>query len=413
MDEKISPRHLRVVLAVYEEGSVTRAARRLLRVPSAIARTVQEIESALGVSLFERSAAGMTPSVYGQTVYQRARLVAAEFDAARKVCTEMGAHAAAPLLSMMVSTRPLAAVVRLRELGHMMSVAEGLGMSQPAVSAALGQMEQSLGLLMFRRTPRAMVVTDFGERLIFRLRRALSEIQRLQVDLSQLRGELAGRVTLAALPSSKTSLLPHAIARVVARHPQVQVSVVDAPYEELFAAVQSGEIDFILTSISPEYRRKELRVQVLGKDRLAVVARAGHPLAGRRGIRASDLKGYPWVLRDPGAPSRRFLDTVFERMGLHAPRIAVQAADLGLLRGLLAQSDMLSAVSPQHLLHEIRDGLLVVLDVELPDNERDIGFVLRQDAQPSALCLLLMDEIRGILAAEGVEDVADALSTPR
>ena len=87
---------------------------------------------------------------------------------------------------------------------------------------------------------------------------------------------------------------------MVARHPQVQVSVVDAPYEELFAAVQSGEIDFILTSISPEYRRKELRVQVLGKDRLAVVARAGHPLAGRRGVLAHDLKGSPWVPPGPG-----------------------------------------------------------------------------------------------------------------
>lgn len=404
VDEKISPRNLRVVIAVYEEGSVTRAARRLLRVPSAVARTVQEIESVLAVPLFERHASGMLPTVYGEAVYQRARLIAAEFDAARRACADLHANASAPLLSMMVTSRQLAAVIHLRELGHMPSVAEVLGISQPAVSAALGQIEQSLGQPLFRRTSRAMVVTDFGERLVFRLRRVMSELERLQVDVSQLRGEVAGRVTLAALPSSKTWLLPRAISQLVARHPNIQVSVVDAPFEELFAAVQLGEIDFILTGISPEYRHRELRVHELTVDRLVVVARAGHPLAGKRHIGARDLARYPWVLRDAGAPSRQLLDSVFSHMGLDEPRVAVQAADLGLLRGLLTQSDMLSAVSPQHLLHEIRAGMVTVLDVKLPRSERQIGFVLRKDAQPSALCLLLMDEIRGTLAASGLED---------
>ncbi|MGA1373020.1 MAG: LysR family transcriptional regulator [Pseudomonadales bacterium] len=400
MDEKVGPRNLRVVIAVYEEGSVAGAARRLLRAPSAVARTVKEIESALSVPLFERGSGGMAPSIYGQTVYQRARLVAAEFDAARKLCIEAGAHASAPLLSMMVSIRQLTAIVRLRELGRVGSAGETLGISQPAVSAALGHIEQVLGSPLFRRTARAMVTTEFGEHFIFRLRRVLSEIERLKVDLSQLRGELAGRVTLAALPSSKGSLLPRAICRLVARHPQAQISVIDAPYQELFAAVQSGEIDFILTSITPEYRRKELRIHALGRERMAVVARAGHPLAGRQGLDVRELAAFPWVLRDPSAPSRRFLDSVFKRIGLHDPRIAVQCADLGLLRGLLAQSDMLSAVSPQHLQHELRDGLLALLDVELPQSEREIGFVLREDIQPSALCLMLMDEIRIVLAEE-------------
>lgn len=404
VDDKINPRSLRVFMAVHEEGSVTRAARRLLRVPSAVARTVQEIESALSVPLFERHSGGMLPTAYGQVVYQRARLIAAEFDAARRVCADMGANSAAPLLSMMVTARQLAAVARLRELGHMPSVAQALGMSQPAVSAALAHLEQALGLPLFRRTSRAMVVTDFGERLIFRLRRVLAELDRLQVDVSQLRGEVAGRVTLAALPSSKTWLLPRAISRLVARHPQIQVSVVDAPFEELFAAVQSGEIDFILTGISPEYRHRELQVQEIGRDHLVVVARAGHPLAAKRRIGARDLAHYPWVLRDPGAPSRQLLNGVFQQLGLQAPRIAVQAGDLGLVRGLLAQSDMLTAVSPQHFLHEIREGSLVVLDAQLPHSERDIGFVLAKDAQPSALCLLLMDEIRAMLGAVGPQE---------
>ena len=57
-------------------------------------------------------------------------------------------------------------------------------------------------------------------------------------------------------------------------------------------------------------------------------------------------------------------------------------------------SDMLSAVSPQHQLYEVQSGEIKVLDIDLKYSEREVGFVLRRDAQPSALCLLLMDEVR-------------------
>ena len=70
-----------------------------------------------------------------------------------------------------------------------------------------------------------------------------------------------------------------------------------------------------------------------------------------------------------------------------------------MLRGLLLQSDMLTAVSPQHLLHELQAGTLAALPIALPGSVREVGFVLRQDAQPSAPCALLMDEIRAAAAA--------------
>lgn len=76
------------------------------------------------------------------------------------------------------------------------------------------------------------------------------------------------------------------------------------------------------------------------------------------------------------------------------PHVAVQAGDLGVLRGLLLGADFVSAVSPQHLHYELLSGELVALPMTLPWSQREIGFVLRHDAQPSALCHLLMEEIR-------------------
>lgn len=394
MIEKFSPRNLRVLIAVHEGGSVASAATVLLRAPSAVSRSVQELESALGTPLFERLPAGMLPTPAGEAAYRRAKLVEGEFLAAHRALSEHGAARQAPLFAMMASVRQMAVLVKLAELGHMPSVAEALGVSQPAISSALREVEQSLTLPLFERGLRRMVATPAGELLVFRLRRVLSEIDHLRADVGGLLGAVSGRVTLSMLPSSRTWLMPQAIANFVGRHPGVQVSVIDAPFDVLFAGLQSGEIDFIYTGIGPEYRHRDLRVEPVSQDRLVVVARAGHPLARQAKLKANDLSRFPWVLRDPSAPSRKLLDQVFHRIGLDSPRVAVQAGDLGLLRGLLMQSDMLTAVSPQHLLHELQAVTLVALDIDLPGSVREVGFVLRKDAQPSAPCVLLMEEIR-------------------
>jgi LysR family transcriptional regulator of gallate degradation len=396
MSEKVNPRHLRALIAVVLSGSITKAAEHLLRAPSAVARSIRELESSLSVPLFERQPSGMLPTPFGEAAFSRAQRIAAEFEAARQEFAALGFTSSAPLFSMLVTERQLATLAKLRELRHMPSVARSLSISQPAVSATVSHFESSLGTALFRRTAKGMVATEAGEMLLFRIRRVLVELRRLEGDVAQRRGETAGRLMIAALPSSRTLLLPMAIARLVGRYPQIQVSVVDAPFEILFADMQSGEIDFILTGISPEYLHKDFRVQTIGRDRLVVVARKDHPLARKARVRLQDLLDYPWVLRESGAPSRELLNGVFRALGIASPRIAVQAGDLGILRGLLMNSDMLSAVSAQHLLYEVQSGTITVLDIDLKFSERDVGFVLRRDAQPSALCLLLMEEIRAL-----------------
>lgn len=164
----------------------------------------------------------------------------------------------------------------------------------------------------------------------------------------------------------------------------------DGPFEILYAGVHSGEIDFILTGLGANYSHRDLRIRVIGRDRLVVVVRAGHPLCTRDRISIGDLVQYPWVLRDRGAPTRELLNGMFQGLGLPLPHVAVQAGDLGLLRGLLQHSDVVSAVSPEYLSYEIASGSVRVLDVELPRTQRNIGFLLRRDAQPSLLCEELM-----------------------
>ncbi|MCK9508893.1 MAG: LysR family transcriptional regulator [Pigmentiphaga sp.] len=394
MREVTSPRNLRVFLAVYEEQSGARAAERLLRAPSAITRVIQEIESHLGLRLFDRLPVGMSPTAAGHLVYQRAKAIEQELLQARKELLEHGAARNAPIFSMMVSIPQMETLIKLSELGQMSSVAESLGVSQPAISDALRRLEESMNLQLFERSSRRLSITLPARLLVFRLRRVLSEIRRLSADVSQLASTVQGEVVISVLPSSKTVLMPKAIARFVGAHPNVQVSVVDAPFEVLFADMRSGEIDFIYTGIDAKCMHPDLNVEPLSTDRLVVVARTDHPLALKPSLTAQDLKRYPWILRDPSSPSRQLLNRAFKEMGIDAPTIAVHGGDLGLLRGLLLYSEMLTAVSPHNLSPELDLGNLTILDVELPGCQRNTGFVWRKDLEPSAACLQLMRNIR-------------------
>lgn len=398
-------RHLRALIAVVDEGSIVRASERLLRTPAAIGNSVHLLEQRFGAPLFERQTTGMAPTHFGHTAYKRARRIAAELDFARLELAPYAVVTNAPIFSMVVGERQLSALVKLREMKHMPSVAAAVGLTQPAVSALLRDAEKTLKLSLFRRTTKGMIVTETGELLIFRLRRVLAELRHLEADIAQLRGEIAGKIRFAALPSLRTRVLPKAISTLSSRHPNVQVSMVDAPFEVLFAGVQSGEIDFILTGLSADYFHRDFQIRVIGRDRLVVVARADHPLANQTHIDAATLIQYPWVLRDRGAPTRELLNDVFRRLQLKPPRVIAQAGDLGLLRGLLENSEAISAVSPEYLAYEIKSGTIKVLSVDLPGTEREIGFILRRDAQPSALCEKLMQHIQ--LAADGVLIAAD------
>lgn len=393
MHKRNRMRHLRALMAVVETGSIASAAGQLLRTASAVANSVRQLETDFGEILFERQSSGMIPTRFGNAAYRRADRIAAELRLAHTELARYKVSATAPMFSMLVGERQLSALVRLREMGHMPSVANVTGLSQPALSALLRQAEDSLELRLFRRTSKGMVVTEAGDLLLFRVRRILSELRHLEADIAQQGGEVAGRLKFAALPSWRTCILPQAIAALISNHPNVQVSMVDAPFEVLFAGVQSGEIDFILTGLGGDYSHRDFRVRVIGRDSLVAVVRAGHPLCKQERVDIADLVRYPWVLRDRGAPSRELLNDLFRRLGVPQPHVAVQAGDLGLLRGLLLHSDAVSAVSPENLAYEIDSGAIKVLDTDLPATGRDVGFMLCRDLQPSPLCETFMQYI--------------------
>jgi LysR family transcriptional regulator, regulator for genes of the gallate degradation pathway len=389
-------RHLRAFLAVADQGSANRAGAALFRAQSAVSRSIHKLERELGVKLFERRARGMLLTEYGRALLVRAQRVRAEMQRARTelaTLVEKGGVRNAPIFTMLTPERQVRAFVALTEQHHMPSVAESLGITQPAVSIAVRQMEDSIGMALFERTARGMIPTPAGTALALRLKRALAEIRNAVADIASLRGTTQGTVTVGSLPLGRTRLLPESIAGVVAKYPGLRVATMEGSFEVLAASLRAGDLDFILGALRPAEYASDLQVEPLANDELAVVSRRGHPWAARKRISPRDIARARWVLPRVNTPNRILFERAMTKRGLPSPDVVVETSDLAVLRGVLLNSDLLTAISPRQLSYEFAAGLLTLLPVPLLDTRRVIGITRRTDSLASPGAKILMEEI--------------------
>lgn len=399
----INLRHLRTFTAVAAAGSIAAAAESLFRVASAVTRSIGDLEAALGRPLFDRVARGVALNAYGDIVRVRAARIEREFEDARNQLVARGGIDSGAdvhtLFTSILNGRRLAVVASLAEKRNMPAVAREFGITQPAISSTLKDLESGLGVALFERKARGLSPTAAGEIVAFHFKRVLAELRHIGPDIAASEGTLQGSVTVGALPLGRTQVLPLAIASLLARHPALHVSTVESPYDALAASLRSGDVDFILGALRSPTEARDLQQEPLFEDRISVIARAGHPLARAARIDFETLRQARWTLSRQGSPSREMLERFFSHARQAPPVPAVETGDLAVLRGLLMESDMLTAISAHQLRYEIRDGSLVVLDFALDATRREIGLSQRAGAFASPGARALMDEIKAVVAA--------------
>ncbi len=393
--------HLRDFLAVAETGSISRAANQIFKAPSAITRSIIELEASLGTPLFERKPRGMLPNAYGEVVKRRAERVRDEVHAAAEEFMRSQLKTSPSLrttiINLLFAGRKLQLLILLADFRNISSAAAQMGTTQAGASMALSRIESGIGQVLFQRMIQGMVATDPAARLIMRARRIFAELRHMESDISVISGNVAGTVSIGTLPLGRTFVIPTAIAKALSRHPGLRVTTIESSYEQLVGNLRSGEIDVLFGALRPKDATQGLITKPLFNDRVGIVARAGHPLAQSKNLQLADLLSEKWVLPKPNAPGRRLVDASFRELGLQPPIPSVETGDLAILRQLLNSSDMLTAISPPQFMFEINAGMLTELPVALGVTTRQIGFTLRDGAMLSPAAFAVLNAIRGVV----------------
>lgn len=396
-------KHLRPFHAAATHGSVTRASEALHRAQSAVSRSLQELESALGALLFERGARGLLLTEAGRTLLARVELAFEELARARTELTRRDPEAGArlrraPVFTLAVHERHLDFLMAFAERRHVGDVARALGVSQPAVSMALRDLESATGVPLFDRTPSGTGMSDAGAVLIHHVKRALAELRIAEVEIAALRGVVEGHVVVGALPFGRPYLLPVAIGALCAAHPRVHVRTVEGPMPMLTAGVRTGDVDLVFGALQSAEAHPDLVREVLYEEPLSLIARTGHPLsrvAVHRRLRHA-LAESSWVLPPRTSPTRQVFSAALRASARDDPEPTVESSDLSVIRGLMIETDMVTAASRHLFRHDIEQGSLVTLVPALPGTLRPIGILRRTATRASPLAVLLIRELCAI-----------------
>ncbi|MGQ0546009.1 MAG: LysR substrate-binding domain-containing protein [Betaproteobacteria bacterium] len=282
--------------------------------------------------------------------------------------------------------------VAVVESGSIHAAARKLQLAQPALTKALRNLEQELGVQLVVRTTRGSAPTEFGERFYRRARLVAGELGKARLEIEQMRGSMAGEVAFSVAPAATLALVPEAVREFRREHPAVRLRIFDGPLPSAIAQLRAGEIEFAVGSLTRHWPRREFRIERLLEYETAVVARKGHPLAGARSLK--DLVEADWAHAGARGSVGILAEETFAAHGIAAPRPAIECGSFAALIAMLVTNDLLAMLPRPFLELPQLAGLLVRVPVREKTSVASIGLVQRADSPLTPAAAALAGHIR-------------------
>ncbi|MYZ49956.1 LysR family transcriptional regulator [Propylenella binzhouense] len=308
---------------------------------------------------------------------------------------------------MGLSLARLRSFVAVADEGQFRRAAERLGLSQPALSAQIRELEAYLGVALFSRTTRNVRLSAAGELFLARIRKVLADLDGAVLELRDQACLRSGLVSVAATPSLASRLLPGVLLAFGSRHPGVRVRVFELDARVILSSLAAGEADLALAPRPPR-TAVEIGFEPLARDPFVGLVAAGHPLAGRGEASLAELVRHPVVTTVEETSIRETLARACLEAGLalevahaltqHHTIVELVALDLGVaILPTLSLPDRLERVTP--------------LRISGPPVEREVGLLRRRGEAVSAAAAAfaaIVRESAGALAARRLPGQADA-----
>jgi DNA-binding transcriptional LysR family regulator len=274
---------------------------------------------------------------------------------------------------MRYSLRQLEVFVAVARAGSVSGAGEALGMSQSAVSGALGDLERQFGLQLFDRIGKRLRLSELGHSVRAQAEGLLDQATELEAALE---GRAAvGRLRIGATLTIGNHLVAPLMARFMREHEGAELTLAVANTEEIARQVQNFEIDVGL--VEGEIQHPDLEVTRWRDDELLVFCAPGHPYAKKRALGDAELRAARWIVRERGSGTRQTFDRAMH--GLLADLDIVLALEhTEAIRGAVAAGLGLGCVSRIALQEAFEHGTLAPCRVPQRDFRRDLYLIVNK-----------------------------------
>jgi DNA-binding transcriptional LysR family regulator len=271
----------------------------------------------------------------------------------------------------------LRALIAAIDEGSMRSAARRLGVSQPALTKMIRELERELATTLLLRSTTGVVATAQGMVLYDRAVAADRELAHAVDQIQQLDGRMTGALAIGAVPLAVMLLVPETLRTFGREFPDIQLRIIEELYIAQLTRLRKGEVDIALGPLPEHLPPGEFAVETLMPIDMVIVVRKGNPLGRVR--RLADLADAPWVYTGANADSG-YAKILFESHGMKPPPAgALVNSTLGLL-SIIASGNCVGLLPHQIALHPFASQHLQVVHVVEGPLKLTLGALARAEA---------------------------------
>ena len=299
------------------------------------------------------------------------------------------------LVTMRLKLRHLRLIVALDDHRKLNRAAQEMGLSQPAASKMLSEIEKTVGVPLFERRPRGIEPTRYGEALVRRTRAMLAELGHAGEEIEALRSETGGAASVGALMAPAAEFLAEAVGVARRRLARLQVSVDVDTSDTLIARLLAAKLDFAIARIPEGVDPGPFEYEEIGRESVELLVRRSHPLAGRGLVAPADLAEREWVLPPRGSLVRRSVEMLLRRHGLPPADRVLNSGSVLMSLVMAGRTDAIAPLAAPVAELFARSGDLVRLELTEPLTVEPYGLISVRGRPMSPAARILYDVVRG------------------
>ena len=283
--------------------------------------------------------------------------------------------------------------LKVCETGSFSKAAEAMNYTQSGISQIMAGLEDELGVQLFARFKRGVMLTDNGKRLTPYIRELVNQKYMLRQAAFDINHKVEGKLRVGSFSSITALWMPHMIHYFKEHYPKVEIEILDGNYDEIRDWILHGQVDCgFLSSIVAG----ELRFHPLWEDPLCAVLPEGHPLAKKERITLPELFRYPLIIETPGCDND--IQHLLEKCTV-TPEISYSFRDDALIMAFV-RSGLGVTISQELVLRSFTSGV-VARPLE-PGCSRTIGLAFPRTANSvvSQTMLRYFEDWTGKMTAE-------------
>lgn len=271
----------------------------------------------------------------------------------------------------------LQAFVAAIEEGSMRSAARRLGISQPALTKLVQELEIELAATLLLRHSQGVKPTSQGQILFEHARKVAQELATATDQIQQLGGQMRGELKVAAVPVAMMLLIPETLRTYSRAFPDMRLRVSEELFVEQLEKLRNGQVDLVVGGIPDGLPSGEFVTETLMETHMVVVARRTSRYAGAR--RLAELVEAPWVYTG-ASTSTGYATQLFAKHGLAPPPAGAMVNSTLALLALIGSGDLLGLMPEQIVAHPLAGQDIVRVALEEKGLPLKVGTIIRKSS---------------------------------